>query len=138
MIEIDCKFDIVHKELLTGYTFKEAKLYLQKNYLDNKCDDILNVTNYCFCKNETTERLPIELKEKIIADSLNGMKRRDISIKYDIDPLRITTLLKTNGVNKKSLFENALIDYNNDMKLIDIVKKYRLSNYMIEKLINTL
>lgn len=133
---INYDFEIKELEILTGYSRKEARLYLQEKYLDNKSCDILNVLDFCYCQKEVlNHRLPMELKQNMIDDYLLGLKTQEIAKKYGVEQTKIITILRTNKMNKKKLFQMACNEYNGN-NLDTISKKYNLSKYMKEKLLN--
>lgn len=105
--ELEYKFVIYEEELLNkDFSFKDAKLHLQENYIDT-LEPECNKMTYCFCHKPTKNPrliLSEETKQNIIKDYKTGnYTAKELVIKYNTMPNQVRCLLKRTGNTWQSI-----------------------------------
>jgi len=138
--ELKCQFETKELELLPkDYDYEKAKLHLQKYYLDRYANqedcELTNKMSYCFCPKEVERpHQPEEIKKQICELYSSGVKSKDIAEALKLNRVTVQSILSYKGLNKKSIYEKALIEYRSGKLLDEVAQEYNLSRYMINKL----
>ena len=135
IIELNYDFDAIEVELLPkSWTFKEAKLHLQNQYINfNNKLIIHNV--YCFCppEKEAKHRQPQEVKEQIYKLRMEGYSTREISNELKIEKKTVASILRYNEMNLKKLVDKAIEEVNKGATIKEIQEKYHFTKYLLNK-----
>lgn len=138
ILELNCSFEAKEIELLPKtFDFKEAKLYLQDHYLNNKSYGIVNCQDYCFCPHEKkgNQYVDEDVKKDVVDLYQQGYTSKEIAQMFEITPTYVRTILRYKKFNKKNLIKTAIEDMiKNKLTLFEIQDKYSLSDYSINKI----
>lgn len=134
--ELDYKFNIIEIEKLPKeFSFKDAKLHLQNNYLKDNMNNLVNTQEYCFCKQPPTKHmLPLKTRKEIASMYRCGIKPTYIAETLNVPKHTIEQVLARQGVNKKKLIEEAIIKYKDGMSLESIKLEYNFSEHIMNKI----
>ena len=136
--DLNYEFDVVEIEALPkDFTFKDAKLYLQDEYLDIYPEEELeNKQSYCFCNKREVinHHTSNDLKKQVSDLYLSGVKTDIISSRLGVAEKTIRSILRTKKTNKKSIYIKALDEFKKGVSLDGLQDKYNLTNYMVNKI----
>lgn len=137
--ELNFDFDMVELELLPkDFDFYQAKLYLQKNYLDLYSPSA-NKANFSFGDKPSVKN-PHQKKDKkkdISELYLKGIKTKDIAKMYGLTDRTIQSILRTMKVSKGTLHDEVEKRFMEGENIDKLIEEFKLTPYMIKKLLNT-
>lgn len=137
--ELNFDFDMVELELLPkDFDFYQAKLYLQKNYLDLYSPSA-NKANFSFGEKPAVKN-PHQKKDKkkdISELYLQGIKTKDIAKMYGITDRTVQSILRTMKVSKGTLHDEVEKRFMEGENIDKLIEEFKLTPYMIKKLLNT-
>lgn len=125
--EYNFRFMIEEIELLPDhFTEKDAKLYLQENYLDVYKPET-NFMNFCYCNGDRKRHLSKEQIEEIVELYKYKIPIEEIAEKYNVKITTIRQHIRKLGLSKKQIIKEIINKIINGYSISKIKEEYSLT-----------